>query len=351
MNSRAMRLCLLTATGLLLSACERPPVTMVQHGFRGTGMDEVYNPRTMEALAAANVVPAAQPAPPAGGPPASSIYKNVQVLNDLSVAQFNRIMVSMTQWVVPAGQSCNYCHVADLSADDNYRKVVARNMLRMVRHINSGWKTHVAETGVTCYTCHRSMDLPAQLWYEQPADPQAARFTGNRDGQNAPATAVGITSLPNDPFTEYLDRQATNIRVVSTVALPGNGNTATIKQTEHTYGLMIHMSGSLGVNCTYCHNSRSFSAWDQSAPQRATAWYGIRMVRDVNLHYIEPLASTLPADRKGPLGDPYKVNCATCHQGVYKPLFGVSMLKDFPELAAQGEPLAAAPPAPDTPGK
>jgi photosynthetic reaction center cytochrome c subunit len=29
-----------------------------------------------------------------------------------------------------------------------------------------------------------------------------------------------------------------------------------------------------------------------------------------------------------------KVNCATCHQGAYKPLNGAKMLKDFPELSA-----------------
>jgi photosynthetic reaction center cytochrome c subunit len=35
----------------------------------------------------------------------------------------------------------------------------------------------------------------------------------------------------------------------------------------------------------------------------------------------------------GPTGDVAKANCATCHQGAYKPLNGQSMLKDFPELA------------------
>jgi photosynthetic reaction center cytochrome c subunit len=34
------------------------------------------------------------------------------------------------------------------------------------------------------------------------------------------------------------------------------------------------------------------------------------------------------------------VGCATCHQGVYKPLFGANMLKDYPELA--GAPAAGA---------
>ena len=43
------------------------------------------------------------------------------------------------------------------------------------------------------------------------------------------------------------------------------------------------------------------------------------------------------------LGDVAKVNCATCHQGVFKPLYGVSMAKDYPELV--GEMHAATAPA------
>jgi photosynthetic reaction center cytochrome c subunit len=41
------------------------------------------------------------------------------------------------------------------------------------------------------------------------------------------------------------------------------------------------------------------------------------------------------------LGDP-KVNCATCQNGVYKPLFGAGMAQDFPELTgAPGQRAAA----------
>jgi photosynthetic reaction center cytochrome c subunit len=40
----------------------------------------------------------------------------------------------------------------------------------------------------------------------------------------------------------------------------------------------------------------------------------------------------VPAARLGVEGDAPKVYCATCHQGVYKPLFGISIAKDFPEL-------------------
>ena len=45
-----------------------------------------------------------------------------------------------------------------------------------------------------------------------------------------------------------------------------------------------------------------------------------------------PLTASFPADRLGPTGDVAKVNCATCHQGVYKPLYGAQMAKDYPEL-------------------
>ena len=41
----------LCAALLLLTGCERPPIDAVQHGYRGTGMLQVYNPRTVEAKA------------------------------------------------------------------------------------------------------------------------------------------------------------------------------------------------------------------------------------------------------------------------------------------------------------
>jgi photosynthetic reaction center cytochrome c subunit len=127
-------------------------------------------------------------------------------------------------------------------------------------------------------------------------------------------------------------KTAADVRVISTTALPA-GNRSSIQQTEQTYGLMTHISKSLGVNCTYCHNSRSFAEWGSSAPQRATAWYGLRMVGDLNSAYMEPLTGTFPAHRLGSKGDVAKANCATCHQGANKPLYGVAMLKDYPELA------------------
>jgi photosynthetic reaction center cytochrome c subunit len=335
------------AVAALLAGCERPPVTMVQHGYRGTGMDQVYNPRTIAAAASANAMPEDAPPVPSDGPKAGTVFKNVKVLNDLSVAEFTRLMVSMTAWVSPQ-QGCTYCHVgADFADDGIYTKVVARRMLQMTSHINTDWKTHVAETGVTCYTCHRGQPVPANLWTK--AAPSRAGYAGNDAGQNKPGTTVGLTSLPYDPFTPFIE-QTSEIRVIGNSALP-TGNRTSIKQTEWTYGLMVHMSESLGVNCTYCHNTRSFAQWDSSTPQRSVAWYGIRMARDLNANYLDPLASTFPANRLGPTGDAPKLNCATCHQGAFKPLYGGSMAKNHPELtrvtvgsaaATAAAPVAAA---------
>jgi photosynthetic reaction center cytochrome c subunit len=67
-------------------------------------------------------------------------------------------------------------------------------------------------------------------------------------------------------------------RVLSGTALP-TGNTADVKQTEDVYAMMVHTSQALGVNCTHCHNSRSFKEWPQSSPQRVVAWHAIRMAR------------------------------------------------------------------------
>ena len=62
------------------------------------------------------------------------------------------------------------------------------------------------------------------------------------------------------------------------------------------------------------------------------------MARSLNNDHMKPLTDVFPAHRKGELGDVAKINCGTCHQGAYKPLYGVSMLGDFPEL--KGEPAA-----------
>jgi photosynthetic reaction center cytochrome c subunit len=259
----------------------------------------------------------------------------VQVLGDASVGQFTRVMASITTWVAPK-EGCNYCHNPNnMASDEKYTKVVARRMIQMTQHVNTDWMTHVAAVGVTCYTCHRGNNIPVNIWYNS-VSTQPNGMVETNMGKNAPAPDEGLSSLPNDPFTPFLE-QSGNIRIAATQALPGTDRQS-IKQAEWTYALMMHFSQSLGVNCTYCHNSRSFSDWSQSTPQRATAWYGIRMVRDLNVNYLDPLHTVFPPYRLGASGDTAKVNCNTCHQGAFKPLLGVSMAQSFPELGGQPPP-------------
>ncbi len=332
---------LVTVAALLVAGCERPPMESVQRGYRGLGMEQIFNPRLVQANVSSTKLPDVLPPVDAGGPKATEVYKNVQVLNDLSVAEFTRVMVAITAWVAPPEQSCNYCHAPgeDLSSDKLYTKVVARRMLQMNRHVNNDWKTHVGNTGVTCFTCHRGNPVPAHVWFSDPKSLVAAGFAGNRYGQNAPAPAVNLSSLPSDPFTPFL-KTAGEVRVVGKQALPA-GKGESIQHTEWTYGLMMHMSQALGVNCTFCHNTRSFAEWDASTPQRVTAWYGLRMVRDLNVGYLEPLTATFPASRRGPSGDVAKVGCDTCHAGAYKPFYGAQLAKDYPALSG-GVTVAAA---------
>jgi len=318
---------------VFLMGCERPPVDVVQNGFRGTGMENVYNPRTLAKEAALHAVPEALDPADASGPKAGQVYKNLKVLGDLSLGEFTRLMVAMTQWVSPE-QGCTYCHNAENFADDSiYAKVVARRMTEMTQHLNAAWKNHVGNTGVTCYTCHRGQPEPSQAWFTAPELSKVKGLLGKRVDQNHPSPEVNLSSLPRDPFTAYFLKDMP-IRQIPQTALPQgiNSNNSSTQGTEATYGLMIHMSESLGVNCTFCHNTRSFSSWETSPPRRLNAYHGIRMVREINNEFIVPLTDVFPADQRGPLGDIGKVNCATCHMGAYKPLYGESMAKNHPEL-------------------
>jgi photosynthetic reaction center cytochrome c subunit len=344
LKRRLLALAGLGAAFLLAGCWERPPIDSVQRGYRGTGMVELFNPRIQARLVEGNQLlePIPRVAPEPGTPLARDVYKNVKVLGDLDVGNFTRLMASMTQWVSPE-QGCNYCHKDGNFEDESlYTKHVSRRMLQMTQTVNSKWQSHVGATGVTCYTCHRGMPIPQKIWFKDAEGLEGGVFAGWRYGQNAPARTVALASLPKEPFSVFL-QGAGEIRVGSKAALPSD-HKASIQHTEWTYGLMMHFADSLGVNCTYCHNTHNFATWDGSPPTRAAAWYGIRMVRALNNDYLEPLGPTYPKTSLGPAGDAPKANCATCHKGVWKPLYGGAMAKDYPELQGPIAPVVRAPP-------
>lgn len=325
---------------LMLGGCELAPKESYQNGFRGTGMNTVM----VSSDAAADEVPAPPyDLPESSGVTAGEAYENVQVLANVSREEFDYLMASLTEWVSPA-EGCNYCHnPANLASDEVYTKVVARQMIAMNQSINSNWSSHVGNTGVTCWTCHRGNAVPEATW-TLPETTAANSVKPNRRGQNHPTSNSAWSSLPNDSVALYLlggaDAQST--RVITKGVYPSEDNRKGVMDAEDSYAIMMHLSQALGVNCTYCHNTQSFQSWATSNPPRATAWHGIEMVRDVNANHITPLASVFPDNRKGVMGDPLKVNCITCHRGQNKPLGGYAMVKDYPALQLAPSEISAA---------
>ncbi len=345
MNARIATLGAGAALATLLGGCELGSKVSEQTGYRGTAMAQIVDVSNIKE--ATKIPEPPYPLPPEGGPTAAESYQNVQVLGGLSAERFNHLMAMITQWVAPPEQGCNYCHnPANMASDEVYQKVVARRMIQMTQTINAKWSTHVQKTGVTCYTCHRGLGVPQYIWARamNSANPNSVR--GNKRGQNTPDANVGFASLPTAPFERYLEGNY-RARVAGKSSYPpsetGGPPGKSTKEAEGVYAIMMHQSTALGVNCTYCHNTQSLGAWNLSRSQRVTAYYGLTMVNDVNDNYITSLASVFPANRKGPHGDPYKVNCMTCHQGINKPLGGRSMIAQAPVLSGAGTGIAAAP--------
>lgn len=333
MTKKTVFVGVLAGATLLLSGCEFPiGVETDQKGYRGLGLEQVKKSYLEEAKRADINVPAPQPPAMQAGPKARDIYQSVQVLGDLHIAEFNRVMNAITEWVAPQ-EGCNYCHVPGNFADDGiYTKVVARRMMEMTKTINTEWKAHVADTGVTCFTCHLGQPVPRNIWFENPGPNSAGGMSAQRMGHNTAGPNVASAALPNDVFTAFLADNPREIRVTPHTALPEGTNPALLRDAEWTHGLMIFMSKALGANCTTCHNTRNFPDWSTSPPQRVTAWHGIQMVRALNVNFLNPLQPVFPENRLGPLGDAPKANCATCHNGLQLPLDRYQMLAEYPEL-------------------
>jgi photosynthetic reaction center cytochrome c subunit len=335
----------LLLAALTLGACDR--TQSEQGGPRGSSQIQLKKPAAVAALADLNSIPAAEEAADTDSPPASEVFVNVTALKDISATEVSRLMQAFSTWVSPV-EGCDFCHNAEqLELDDKYTKIVARRMIEMTRRINTEWKQHVGETGVTCWTCHRGEAVPSGDWFNAKGPMATVPFLGNKDGQNHPIANVGGSSLPEDPLARYLTTQASEVRIQSTTALPTREQLPSVKLAEQTYSLMMYMSGSLGVNCTYCHNTRALASWQESTPQRVTAWHGIRMVRMLNTEYLIPLEPMFPPNRLGPHGDGPKIDCMTCHKGSFKPLNGVSPLTDYMALSGVGKVPAGIPTPPE----
>jgi len=274
---------------------------------------------------------------------AGDLYENVQVLGDLTDANFNRLMNAITLWVSP-DEGCAYCHAGandgEYADDDLYTKVVARSMIQMTQNINQNWAAHVQanqEVGVTCYTCHRGQAVPNNIWFR--VGDVNANVAGWPAVQNRVTMVSNFTSLPSTYLETFLLEDQNGDYGVAQVhdlvsRAPNPPGSPLIQQAEMTYAWMNYFSNSLGVNCVFCHNGRVFYDAGQVTPQWATASLGISMVQQIISDYLLPLEGVYPPERLGPVfNDAPLAACRTCHQGYQQPMQGLNVIRNYPELA------------------
>jgi hypothetical protein len=77
---------------------------------------------------------------------------------NLKVLAPDNFMANMRLATAGLGVQCGFCHEQDRSSDAKPEKVTARMMFQMVMDINA--KMPDAKVKVTCYTCHRGMEMP-----------------------------------------------------------------------------------------------------------------------------------------------------------------------------------------------
>lgn len=100
----------------------------------------------------------AQAPKPAGPPPAAGavVFKNLQVLpKDITKPALKATMREMAKSL---NVDCDHCHKEPDMAADTDKKKIAREMMEMVKTINTKFPMTLKK--VTCWTCHRGKPEP-----------------------------------------------------------------------------------------------------------------------------------------------------------------------------------------------
>lgn len=316
------------------------PTASQQTGPRGTGMHVQEFVSTLSQYPDVDGFVTSEPVVPgASSQLAIDVLEGVPpALANVTVENYERLRDAMRSWT----------GIPDLlePGNDSYQTALAYSMISMTQSINQDWIGHVqanAEVGVTCYTCHRGQPVPNNIWF------RVGNVNSNVAGwpaiQNRVTMTSNFTSLPSTYLEHFLlldeNGEYGVAQVHDLVSRAENPpGSPLIQQAEMTYAWMNYFSNSMGVNCTFCHNTRAFYDPAQVTPQWATASLGILMVQETLEEYILPLETVLPPERLGPVyADVPKLACRTCHQGEQQPLNGLNVIRNWPELAVlDGEP-------------
>jgi photosynthetic reaction center cytochrome c subunit len=277
---------------------------------------------------------------------------NVQVLVGMNTSQ---IWQYMTQYVSPAlGVGCQYCHNINNFASEEYpQKANARAMLRLVNDVNSqfivnlpNWKGNY----VQCATCHNSQAVGMEAFGEQFAksvppiqvvvDPLDQAGLPILDPAQKPEQ-VRDPLLLKDAILYYVANYQVWKPYDPADPDSGRGSLAltyeegrTQDQVTVNQNVMNYMSWSLGVGCTYCHNSRNFVAYEtdpvglpnpQYAYNKRKAQQMLQLTTWLQANWTNYGANpypTIPDHGASELtyrnlqGQFYNVpGCYTCHQG------------------------------------
>lgn len=143
---------------------------------------------------------------------AGEAMKNVRVLQDLAVSDWDDTMAFMTDAL---GVDCRYCHAAGgFEKDDLKTKQTARAMIEMTRELNR--KTFAGRTQVTCYTCHQGSAHPKGvpvLWNKTPEQLSAAK----KEAAPAPSAATPSAEQVYARYREAVAGEFRSARMKATI--------------------------------------------------------------------------------------------------------------------------------------
>jgi Photosynthetic reaction centre cytochrome C subunit len=134
---------------------------------------------------------------PSQNAPVEQTHPNIKVLKGLPESQLIPVMYNIS---ASLGVRCDFCHArtrdpktgvehVDFASDAKEEKETARHMMQMTMGINQANKADVGSDPVSCYTCHRGSNHPANatmLPITLPTPPPGAPGAGGPGGQGTP---------------------------------------------------------------------------------------------------------------------------------------------------------------------
>jgi Photosynthetic reaction centre cytochrome C subunit len=199
-----------------------------------------------------------------GQQPASTIFKNVDLLGGVSG---DRFMAAMQSIQASLGQKCVLCHLVDqkdFASDAKKEKLRARDMIRMNEEINR--RTFGGTVRVTCWTCHRGNEKPADMGFSRELPEPFAK-------------------MPPEQLSRKAEDVFKDVRILRGMDVRNFGF------------IMGWFAREMGAKCTHCHVENDFAA---DAPKKTRAREMLEMTSYIAQRYY---------------GNDSPIGCGTCHRG------------------------------------